>query len=314
MLAISKRLSSRTWRIVRLSSLGSRQGFKDTSSERGWKNETPAGSSTEVFVYNPEFDIKWPNQQLGVLASKDKNFALPGDIGSLPDGRLGSLQVAPPASHPDILTRPTQREAQVHTLYNANDYIKYTMGSEKDIFSEPKMLRDFPDLPSVEMMDLEAHDAPALVRRELSLLFPEEDLSSGTLSVVTLSFYTENDMSKWSEEMEEEREKLMEHSVVICKELCGRFKEEGYWADFIDPASGTPHYSPHTNSTLFETNETYRALGFEIDDLGCCKVISHLKFGHNVFVTTIVTNCSVENDVMESLETEFSSLGSNRTR
>ena len=123
------------------------------------------------------------------------------------------------------------------------------------------------------MMDLLAQEAPALVRRELSLLFPEEDLSSGTLSVITLSFQTENDMSKWSEEMEDEREKLMEHSVVICKELCGRLKDDGYWSDFIDPSSGSPHFSAHTNSTLFETNETYRALGFDIDDLGCCKVI-----------------------------------------
>ena len=161
----------------------------------------------------------------------------------------------------------------MHTLYNANDYIKYTTGSEKDIFSQPKLLGNFPDLPSVEMMDLVAHDAPALVRRELSLLFPEEDLTSGTLSVITLSFHTENDMSKWSEEMEDEREKLMEHSVVICKELCGRLKDDGYWSDFIDPSSGSPHFSAHTNSTLFETNETYRALGFDIDDLGCCKVI-----------------------------------------
>ena len=212
-----------------------------------------------------------------MLASKDKNFVLPGDIGSLPDGRLGSLQVPPPKSHPDILSTPTQRESQVHTLYNANDFIKYTTGSEKDIFSDPKMLREFPDLPSIEMMDLEVHDAPALVRRELGYLFPEEDLSSGPLSVLTMSFYTDNDMSKWSEEMEEEREKLMEHSVVICKELCGRFKDDGYWADFIDPASGTPHYSAHTNSTLFETSETYRALGFEIDDLGCCKVTISLE-------------------------------------
>ena len=38
------------------------------------------------------------------------------------------------------------------------------------------------------------------------------------------------------------------------------------------------------------------------------QVISHIKFGHNVFVTTIVTNCSVETDVMENLEAEFSSL------
>ena len=44
MLAVSKQLSG-TWRVVRL---GSSRGFLNSATERGWKNETPAGSSTEV--------------------------------------------------------------------------------------------------------------------------------------------------------------------------------------------------------------------------------------------------------------------------
>ena len=87
---------------------------------------TSSGSSTEVFVYNPEFDINWPNQQLGVLKTQDKNFNLPGDIGA---GNLDSLTIPAPgtsSNYPDILTTPTPKEKQVHALYNANDYIRYT--------------------------------------------------------------------------------------------------------------------------------------------------------------------------------------------
>merc|ERR1711931_171669 len=105
-------------------------------------------------------------------------------------------------------------------------------------------------------------------------MFKEQDLSAGPVSVITISFSTDNDMSKWS------------------------LKEEGFWADFIDPSSGTPHYSSHTNHTLFETDERYRMLGFSVEDLGCCKVISHGKFGRNVFVATIITNASKESDVL----------------
>merc|ERR1712228_126136 len=116
-------------------------------------------------------------------------------------------------------------------------------------------------------MDLEVHTAPTLLRKEMAALFPEQDLSSGPLRIITLSFKTENDMSKWSDEVEEEREKLTEHTVINCKEVCGRLREEGYWADFIDPCSGTPHFSAHTNTTMFETDEKFSLLGFRIEDL-----------------------------------------------
>lgn len=33
-------------------------------------------------------------------------------------------------------------------------------------------------------------------------------------------------MSTWSEDVEQEREKLTEHSVITAKEICGRLKDE----------------------------------------------------------------------------------------
>ena len=51
-----------------------------------------------------------------------------------------------------------------------------------------------------------------------------QNLSEGPVSVITLSFYTEEDMSKWSPEVEEERDRLTHDSVLHCKEICGRLK------------------------------------------------------------------------------------------
>ena len=102
---------------------------------------------------------------------------------------------------------------------------------------------------------------------------------------MTLAQKTLNDMSVWSEEMEDERERLSEHFVAAAKEVCARFditflskerslifsknrlKDEGYWADFICPTSGKPYFGPNTSTSMFETDEKYRLLGFRVEDL-----------------------------------------------
>lgn len=80
-----------------------------------------------------------------------------------------------------------------------------------------------------------------------------------------------------------------------------RLKYDGYWADFIDPAAGIPYYTQQTNGTMFETDEKYRLLGFRIEDLGCCKVISHKDFGRNVFVGSIFTSVPIHTGIVQDL-------------
>lgn len=80
-----------------------------------------------------------------------------------------------------------------------------------------------------------------------------------------------------------------------------RLKSDGYWADFIDPSAGIPYYSPHTNTTMFETDDKYRLLGFRIEDLGCCKVICHKDFGRHIFVGTIFTSVPIATGAIQDL-------------
>jgi hypothetical protein len=163
---------------------------------RGWRNETPAGSKTEVFVYSKESNITWPDPQLGVLGPTDPSFSLPGNIGPSPS--VGPEAAPRPTGnrHPDILYTPTNKEKQAYTLYNANDFIKYTPGSDTDVCAD--ILESFPPLPGMEGVELEMHEAPILLRKQMKDLFPAQNLESGPFTIITLAQKTENDMSKWS--------------------------------------------------------------------------------------------------------------------
>jgi len=293
-----------------LSTHKSKRDFVSVRSERGrWRNESPAGGLTELYVYQDDNDI--PAGYANTLAYEqfvqlDRRINLPGHVGVIaPDGVSeespeGVEDVPENKAHrSDLLARPTRKENQAQVLYSAADYIQYTPGAEEHLCSD--ILQSFPSLVGMDNLICELHDAPLLLRKELSQLFPGRNMEAGSLSVITIATRTENDMSAWSDEMETERELLTEHYVAAAKEICARLKDDNYWADFIDPCSGKPYYGSHTPTTMFETDEKYRLLGFRIEDLGCCKVLCHKEYGRNVFVGTIFSDVGTKNGVVQDI-------------
>jgi len=61
------------------------------------------------------------------------------------------------------------------------------------------------------------------------------------------------------------------------QEICLRLKHAGYWADFINPFSGRPYLSPFNKPALYEADEKFRCIGFQIKEVGECKVIDVRK-------------------------------------
>jgi hypothetical protein len=143
-------------------------------------------------------------------------------------------------------------------------------------------------------MELKASPCPKVMKKDLSSLFVDMEFDRNhEITVLNLTQKSQTDMSAWSEEMEVERDMLTKDFINIASAICHDIKElsEGnYWADFIEPTSGRPYFSKYTNATLFETDDRYRDLGFQIEDMGCCKVVKHMKWSTHAFVGTIFTN------------------------
>lgn len=47
----------------------------------------------------------------------------------------------------------------------------------------------------------------------------------------------------------------------------------GYWADFINPFSGQPYWSPRKGANLYETDERFRCTGFKVEQKNNCRII-----------------------------------------
>ncbi|XP_064613649.1 cobalamin trafficking protein CblD-like [Liolophura sinensis] len=233
---------------------------------------------------NSDQNFIWPDSSLGPLATKDKRFPLPGSTGisqhlQPPSAPLEELQVDPTEL---IKVDRDERQASILTEFN--------------LVAEMETA-----LSGTGPWECVAQDCPQLLRKDFQELFPGRDLSRSQLTVITISHRTKNDMSMWSPEVEAEREDLLKTFMKGGEELCSVLKEMGYWADFVDPSSGRPYYGEYTNATLFETDERYRRLGFEIQDLGCCKVISHHLWGTHTFLGSVFTNCPTDDPVLEGL-------------
>lgn len=274
-------------------------------SSQGSNNSNEATPSPDVKEVATEQLDTWLDIRAGIFGPSDQRLPLPGNVGL--SQHLGTPTRTPPPPQlttvlphspvPDILTYKTNHEIQLQTLGQCNP------GELPDFEDSPSPTPTMPPHPS-DVLECKVQKCPDLVKKDFLDLFPGRNLRDGPLSVVTLSQRTKHDMSCWSEDMENEREELQLYFILAAEDICAILQREGYWADFIDPASGRPFLGQFTNSTLFETDERYRHLGFRIDDLGCCKIISHRNWGTHVFVGAIFTNAPMDSEVLEQALTK----------
>lgn len=263
-----------------------------------------AAGSDEPLVrmttHNTAVNTIWPDDSIGPFGPQDRRFQLPGNSGF--DLHLMGLteqqQQQEKKSHmtlPDVLTAPSSSDRQLSILTQvASDLCN----KDDSVLSEPVSRADqYFDQSRVECV---IQSCPELLKRDFLSMFPEAPPSE--MMAVTVTQRTKHDMSSWSPDVEDEREKMLHKFIDGAQQICLALQGEGFWADFIDPSSGLAYFGPYTNLTFFETDERYGQLGFRVEDLGCCKVIRHTLWGTNVFVGTIFTNAPPTSDIIRKLQ------------
>jgi len=230
-----------------------------------------------------------------LLKEPNKNFPFPGDVRtnfSYDSAKIKPLSV--PSIKLDDLLKTEQRP--VLAEHHQGELLPPAAKEEK---------REVIEMSEIEHnanLEVTALNCPPALVKDLIGMFPDQQLThQSRLTVLNLTQKSDNDMSAWSLKMEMERDKLTHAFIESAMNICEHLKREGYWADFIDPTSGRPYLGGFTNLTLFETDERYNQLGFNIEDLGCCKVVKHVLWGSHAFVGTIFTSAPLDDEAIQNV-------------
>jgi len=137
------------------------------------------------------------------------------------------------------------------------------------------------------------------LKQELGVLFGETDMSGKTnvdvQSIITISFKTENNMASWSDEVSDERDQKLAEFYKIANSFVKLLERYGEWADYIDPVLGKP-WLAESEATVEQTSKNFNEIScLTVEDYGCCEMLSHEKFGTNVYVGTMVTSMEASN-------------------
>uniref|UniRef100_A0AC35TGU4 Methylmalonic aciduria and homocystinuria type D protein, mitochondrial n=1 Tax=Rhabditophanes sp. KR3021 TaxID=114890 RepID=A0AC35TGU4_9BILA len=232
------------------------------------------------------------------LLGPKKDFPLPGDVTS--DFITMSLPPREPAIK--VYKPDTSNNISIQDVLNASE-----LSVQRDEEFRPESFSESHVFDKCEI-EVKFDECPKLLRKDLNRMFVDHVFTSDSVCVINIAQKSIHDMVAWNREMETEREALNESFIHTAKDVCELIQKEGYWADFIDPMSGRPYYGGYTNCSLFETDERYMKMGFKIEDLGCCKVIKHMKWGTHVFVGSIFTEAPTESAVMKEIKSAIKEI------
>lgn len=133
---------------------------------------------------------------------------------------------------------------------------------------------------------------PRAFVREVQMVFPGQDLAN--LIAIPTCQKSVRDLCEMGEDIEKEKDALLESFDRFSRKLCAVLRKEGEWSDFIDPCSGLPALREHTNRGYSEVDGLALLLRFSTHSAGMCKVASHPKWGTSFYPATIFTTAPID--------------------
>jgi len=205
-------------------------GFKSLSSmlQRGYSDASSSRNDTTVIFEARRDQSEYPESELFAKSYDDKfgeqfrYFPFPGNMTTAQHFleikekcTISAPKVASGLDQSDVMNTATTHDRQIGILHT------FSEASRK--LPPADAMKQFA-LPS--SLECAAQPCPELARKHFADLFPNRDIQKGTLTVMTLSQKTENDMSEWSDVVDREREDVISQFVSTATAVCESLQRE----------------------------------------------------------------------------------------
>ncbi|CAH1986272.1 unnamed protein product [Acanthoscelides obtectus] len=165
-----------------------------------------------------------------------------------------------------------------------------------------EQIDDTSDGNSKGNMICRVHPCPTVLRKTVGDLFPYRTFEeSCDLSVVTISLKPNIKLMRSNKELE--TEKQAQTFLIASKNICDKLRKTGYWADFINPFSGRPYFTPSSLKELYETDEKFRCMDFQIFEIKDCTVVANEHGSSKQFIGSMFTTAPCNKNQLNTIFT-----------
>eukprot|EP00039_Didymoeca_costata_P013840 m.216756 g.216756 ORF g.216756 m.216756 type:complete len:491 (+) comp15881_c0_seq9:1318-2790(+) len=187
--------------------------------------------------------------------------------------------------------------------------LKASAGNWEHVFQkarkQKKTSKDYmavpPTLISSLKLEYSVHNVLPRMKQDLKAVFPEIDIDK--LLIIPTFQSCNCDLVAIGVEAESEKDRLLKSFVEFGKKVCGLLREKQHWADLTDPCSGYPVIGERGSGLYPDVNGSWMLLRYDLIETGCCKLISHPKWGTKVYPATMFTTAPL--DVVQSVMETF---------
>ena len=141
-------------------------------------------------------------------------------------------------------------------------------------------------------MEISMHQCRAAYLREMQMVLPGKNLEN-LLCLPTMQ-HAREDLVKIGDNIEVEKDRLLENFMVFAKELCALIEAKGHFADYIDPCSGLAMITREANKVYSEVDGAQQLLGYGVQNAGCCKILLHPSWSSAVYPASIFTTAPAD--------------------
>eukprot|EP00835_Amoeboradix_gromovi_P002847 NODE_170_length_16226_cov_0.451169.p10 type:complete len:179 gc:universal NODE_170_length_16226_cov_0.451169:14523-15059(+) len=120
-------------------------------------------------------------------------------------------------------------------------------------------------------------------------LYPVFNRDTSLFNIVIFILKMENDILNSQSNQQRERDDKLDRLMKMGSDLKKRINDKGYFLDYMDPVSGLAMNSK-TNIVYADSSGCESVLKMDVVNIGCCKLISHKKWGTNIYPFTVFTS------------------------